>query len=64
MNRSRFLALLLALAMVLTLGGVAFAEEKAEDAPSTLVYATSTFGQKFSPFFATTAYDMIRASKG
>ncbi|MBR1899653.1 MAG: ABC transporter substrate-binding protein, partial [Lachnospiraceae bacterium] len=23
-----------------------------------LVYATSTFGQKFSPFFATTAYDM------
>ena len=58
MNRSRFLALLLALAMVLTLGGVAFAEEKAEDAPSTLVYATSTFGQKFSPFFATTAYDM------
>ena len=25
---------------------------------STLVYATSTVGQKFSPFFATTAYDM------
>ena len=24
---------------------------------STLVYATSTFGQKFSPFFVTTAYD-------
>lgn len=24
---------------------------------TTLVYATSTFGQKFSPFFATTAYD-------
>ncbi len=24
----------------------------------TLVYATATFGQKFSPFFATTAYDM------
>ena len=23
-----------------------------------IVYATSTFGQKFSPFFATTAYDM------
>ena len=23
-----------------------------------LVYATATFGQKFSPFFATTAYDM------
>ena len=25
---------------------------------STMVYATSAFGQKFSPFFATTAYDM------
>ena len=48
--------MLLALAMVLTLGGVSFAEEA--DAPSTLVYATSPFGQKFSPFFATTAYDM------
>ena len=48
--------MLLALAMVLTLGGVSFAEEA--DAPSTLVYATSTFGQKFSPFFGTTAYDM------
>ena len=56
MNTSRFLAMLLALAMVLTLGGVSFAEEA--DAPSTLVYATSPFGQKFSPFFATTAYDM------
>ena len=50
--------MLLAFAMVLTMGGVALAEDKAEDAPSTLVYATSTFGQKFSPFFATTAYDM------
>ena len=28
------------------------------DAAKNLVYATSTFGQKFSPFFATTAYDM------
>ena len=55
MKTSRFLAMLLALAMVLTLGGVSFAEEA--DAPSTLVYATSTFGQKFSPFFSTTAYD-------
>ena len=27
-------------------------------ADTTIVYATSTFGQKFSPFFATTAYDM------
>ena len=28
-----------------------------EENTSTLVYATSTFGQKFSPFFYTTAYD-------
>jgi len=35
-------------------------EEPAEEAPAreNIVYATSTFGQKFSPFFATTAYDM------
>ena len=34
------------------------AEEPAEaPANNTLVYATSTFGQKFSPFFYTTAYD-------
>ncbi|MBR0093040.1 MAG: ABC transporter substrate-binding protein [Lachnospiraceae bacterium] len=34
--------------------------EPAEEEPAndTLVYGTSTFGQKFSPFFATTAYDM------
>ena len=57
MKTSRILAMLLAFAMVLTMGGVALAEDKAEDAPSTLVYATSTFGQKFSPFFVTTAYD-------
>ena len=39
------------------------AEEPSEEAPAApahenLVYATSTFGQKFSAFFATTAYDM------
>ena len=28
------------------------------EARANIVYATSTFGQKFSPFFATTAYDM------
>ena len=35
-------------------------EETEPEAPArdTLVYATSAFGQKFSPFFATTAYDM------
>ena len=35
-------------------------EEAAEEegaAGGTVVYATSTFGQKFSPFFYTTAYD-------
>ena len=30
----------------------------AEEAKENIVYATSTFGQKFSPFFATTAFDM------
>ena len=34
------------------------AEEGAEAEAKNLVYATATFGQKFSPFFATTAYDM------
>jgi peptide/nickel transport system substrate-binding protein len=34
------------------------AEEPAAEARENIVYATSTFGQKFSPFFATTAYDM------
>ena len=57
MKTSRILAMLLAFAMVLTMGGVALAEDKAEDTPPTLVYVTSPFGQKFSPFFATTAYD-------
>jgi len=35
-------------------------EEKEEEAKedTQLVFATSTFGQKFSPFFSTTAYDM------
>ncbi len=33
-------------------------EEPAAEARENIVYATSTFGQKFSPFFATTAYDM------
>ncbi|MCR4791838.1 MAG: ABC transporter substrate-binding protein [Lachnospiraceae bacterium] len=33
-------------------------QEPAPAQDTTIVYATSTFGQKFSPFFATTAYDM------
>ncbi len=58
-NLNKLLALVLALilACALTIGGVA--EEAAEERDEgTLVYATATFGQKFSPFFATTAYDM------
>ena len=53
----KLLSLALALAMLLSAAG-AIAETAAEDNGSIMVYATSTFGQKFSPFFATTAYDM------
>lgn len=54
MKTSKILALVLAFVMVLSMSAVAFADEAA----STIVYATSTFGEKFTPFFATTAYDM------
>ncbi|MBQ9664206.1 MAG: ABC transporter substrate-binding protein [Oscillospiraceae bacterium] len=54
-NVKKLLSVCLALVMVLSLGTVAFADGEES---GTLVYATSTFGQKFSPFFATTAYDM------
>ena len=65
---NKFFALFLALVMVCTVSFSAMAETAAE-APAaeetaqereagSLVYATATFGQKFSPFFATTAYDM------
>ena len=71
-NIKKILALVLALVMVLALcacgsstpapaeseAPTAEPEEPAvEENTSTLVYATSTFGQKFSPFFYTTAYD-------
>ena len=71
-NIKKILALVLALVMVLALCACgsstpAPAESEAptaepeapavEENTSTLVYATSTFGQKFSPFFYTTAYD-------
>ena len=46
----KILSVALALVMVLSLGTVAFADGEES---STLVYATSTFGQKFSPFFST-----------
>ena len=55
---NKLLSLVLALAMVLSMT-TALAENAAStEKESILVYATSTFGQKFSPFFATTAYDM------
>ena len=63
-NLNKLLALVLALilACALTLSGIAEetaeAAETAERTEGATVYATSTFGQKFSPFFATTAYDM------
>lgn len=71
-NIKKILALVLALVMVFALCACgnstpAPAESEAptaepeapavEENTSTLVYATSTFGQKFSPFFYTTTYD-------
>lgn len=71
-NIKKILALVLALVMVFALCACgenntpAPEESKApveetqapvEENTSTLVYATATFGQKFSPFFYTTAYD-------
>ena len=54
-------ALLLALIMVFTVSFSALAETAEEPAAEreagSLVYATATFGQKFSPFFYTTVYD-------
>ena len=62
MNKlNRLLALVLALMLVcaLSLGALAeTAEASGDRAEDSMVYATATFGQKFSPFFATTAYDM------
>ena len=63
---NRLLALLLALtlALALTFGAVAETAETAQAAETadaghegSLVYGTASFGQKFSPFFNTTAYD-------
>lgn len=52
----KFASLLLVLVMVLSMA--AFAEtETTEDRADAIVYATATFGQKFSPFFAAVAYD-------
>ena len=59
MNKlNRLLALVLALVMACGLCLGAVAETAAARDEGILVYSTATFGQKFSPFFATTAYDM------
>ena len=59
-NLNKLLALVLALilACALTNRGGGGEEAAGEGPEGTMVYATATFGQKFSPFFATTAYDM------
>ena len=58
---NKLFALLLALIMVFTVSFSALAEEAAAEAAErqegAVVYATATFGQKFSPFFNTTVYD-------
>jgi peptide/nickel transport system substrate-binding protein len=51
----KLLALLLVVVMVLSL--VACGPKNRTVAGTKAVYATATFGQKFSPFFSTTAYD-------
>lgn len=69
-NIKRALALALALVMVFALAACGEEPSTESEAPAgseapveseapndTLVFATATFGQKFSPFFATTAYD-------
>ena len=58
----KLLALVLAGTLAFSMSVTAFAEtahvqEEEGAAGGTVVYATSTFGQKFSPFFYTTAYD-------
>ena len=62
-RRNKWIALGVAAAMAMSMTALA-EEPSTEQGPQeareggNLVYATSTFGQKFSPFFATTAYDM------
>ena len=59
MNKlNRLLALVLALILACAMSFGVVAEEAAEErTEGTLVYSTATLGQKFSPFFYTTAYD-------
>ena len=62
MKMRRLIALgaasLMALSTVAMAGEASTEQEAPAEARGNIVYATSTFGQKFSPFFATTAYDM------
>lgn len=53
----KLFALLLAVVMVVSLVACTGKTENKTVAGTKMVYATATFGQKFSPFFATTAYD-------
>ena len=57
---NKLLALVLAVIMVsaLMVSAVAETAEAGEEDANLAVYATSTFGQKFSPFFSTSAYDV------
>ena len=61
MKKRSILALVLALALVLSIGGAAFAEETAEKG-TPLVVAYSPFSAKFSPFYADTGYDQDAVS--
>ena len=53
----KLVSLLIALAMLLSVAAFAETVDTTEAEGSSAVYATATFGQKFSTFFATTAYD-------
>ena len=53
-KHTRLLALLLVVIMTVALAACG---KPAVTPEGTLVYATSTFDQKFTPFFYTTAYD-------
>ena len=55
---SRILALALSLVMIMSLLAACGEKETETSGADTLVVATADFSAKFSPFFATTAYDM------
>ena len=53
----KLVSLLIAIAMLLSVAAFAEPADTTEAEGSSAVYATATFGQKFSTFFAATAYD-------